>query len=96
MAIKVKNCPKCGGDVRIDRDEYGWFEQCLQCGHTRDLETIVVNPPQPQKGQPQKGGNWHLGKVELGPIVPFSLPPEEERKGKRGRHAAPAAMSQGG
>lgn len=85
MGMKIKGCPKCGGDVRVDRDEYGWFEQCIQCGHTRDLETVVAHPQPPQKRQPTKGENWRLGKVELEPIVPFSLPSEEIRKGRRAR-----------
>ncbi len=36
-----KHCPKCGGNVYLDRDFYGWHEKCLQCGYTRDLEAIV-------------------------------------------------------
>ena len=37
-----KRCPKCGGNVYIDKDYYyGWYEQCLQCSHTCYLETIV-------------------------------------------------------
>lgn len=37
-----KRCPKCGGNVYIDKDYYnGWYEQCLQCSQTRYLETIV-------------------------------------------------------
>jgi len=82
MTIKLKNCPKCGGDVRIDHDEYGWFEQCIQCGFTRDLETITARP---QKDLPQKYKGWRLGKLELGPIEPFSLPLEEQRSRKKTR-----------
>lgn len=87
MGIKIKGCPKCGGDVRIDRDEYGWFEQCLQCGHAHDLENIVLHPQPPQKGKSPKSSKWHIGNFELCPIVPFSLPREEERKWKRARIA---------
>ena len=36
-----KRCPKCGGNIYLDRDYFGWYEQCLQCSHTRYLETIV-------------------------------------------------------
>lgn len=36
-----KRCPKCGGNVFLDRYPDGWYEQCLQCGHTLYLETIV-------------------------------------------------------
>jgi hypothetical protein len=80
MSIKLKGCPKCGGDVRIDHDEYGWFEQCIQCGYTRDLETITAHP---EKDKPQKGKKWRLGRLELGPIEPFTLPSEEERSHKK-------------
>jgi hypothetical protein len=36
-----KKCPKCGGNVYLDKDEYGWFEQCLQCSFTSMLGKIV-------------------------------------------------------
>jgi len=38
---RFKSCPKCNGDVDIERDQWGWFEQCLQCGYLHDLENIV-------------------------------------------------------
>ena len=30
---KFKSCPRCGGDIFVDRDLDGWREQCLQCGY---------------------------------------------------------------
>ena len=36
-----KKCPKCGGNVYLDKDEYGWYEQCLQCAFTSMLGNIV-------------------------------------------------------
>jgi ribosomal protein S27AE len=33
----LKSCPRCGGDVYIDRDADGWFEQCLQCSYRKEL-----------------------------------------------------------
>jgi len=33
----LKSCPRCGGDLFIDRDADGWFEQCLQCSYRREL-----------------------------------------------------------
>jgi len=36
-----KKCPKCGGNVYLDKDEYGWYEQCLQCSFTSMLGKIV-------------------------------------------------------
>jgi len=38
---KLKDCPRCGGDVFLDGDLSGWYEHCLQCGYTRDLQVIV-------------------------------------------------------
>lgn len=30
----LKACPKCGGDVRLEHDEYGDVDLiCLQCGY---------------------------------------------------------------
>ena len=40
--LRFKSCPKCKGDVILgNKDKYGWYEQCLQCGYLSDLETIV-------------------------------------------------------
>ena len=38
---KLKGCPRCGGDLFIDSDIEGWFEQCLQCAHWRLLPKAV-------------------------------------------------------
>ena len=37
---KLKGCPKCSGDLFIDRDFNGWYEQCLQCGYLGELKDI--------------------------------------------------------
>ena len=39
--LKIKGCPRCRGDVLLDRDHHGWYEQCLQCSYLRDLKGIV-------------------------------------------------------
>lgn len=39
--LRFKSCPRCKGDVLVDRDHHGWYEQCLQCGYHRDLQGIV-------------------------------------------------------
>ena len=38
---KLKSCPRCKGDVFIDRDLDGWYEQCLQCAYRRELKNIT-------------------------------------------------------
>jgi len=37
---KLKECPRCGGDVFIDKDLETWYEQCLQCSHRRELKQL--------------------------------------------------------
>ena len=37
---RLKNCPRCSGDLFLDRDEYGWFEMCIQCGHMRSMSCV--------------------------------------------------------
>ena len=46
-----KRCPKCGGNIFLDRDICGWHEQCLQCGRSSDLPEIVEFLRQGEKGE---------------------------------------------
>ena len=34
MALWIKGCPRCGGDLYSDRDVMGYYRQCMQCGFT--------------------------------------------------------------
>lgn len=45
-----KRCPKCGGNIYLDRDYYGWYEQCLQCSYTVYLEMVVEVGEKVSKG----------------------------------------------
>lgn len=36
-----KSCPRCGGDIYIDKCEGRWYQQCLQCGYEREMERIA-------------------------------------------------------
>ena len=40
MVFREKTCPKCKGDVWLDQDEYGWYEQCTMCDYLCSLEGI--------------------------------------------------------
>ena len=35
---KLNGCPRCNGDLIIYHCEYGWIENCLQCGFELYLE----------------------------------------------------------
>lgn len=46
---KFKNCPRCHGDILLDRDRAKWYETCLQCGYQRELLKGVEVQPQQAK-----------------------------------------------
>ena len=41
-SLKLKACPRCGGDVCRVRDTFGVYHQCAQCG--REIRRIASNP----------------------------------------------------
>jgi len=47
----VKGCPRCKGDMFVDRDRYGWHKQCLQCGYLLDLANAVDAEQYPLQGE---------------------------------------------
>ena len=51
-----KRCPKCGGNIFLDRDLYDWYEQCLQCGIIIYLNTVIET-----RGKVLPG-DWRQGK----------------------------------
>lgn len=38
---KLKSCPRCAGDIFINKDLEGWYEQCLQCSYRRELKSLA-------------------------------------------------------
>ncbi|MFC2010027.1 hypothetical protein ACFLVU_01225 [Chloroflexota bacterium] len=37
---RLKSCPRCGGDMFIERDLDFWYEQCLQCAYRVELAPL--------------------------------------------------------
>ncbi len=33
-----KGCPRCKGDVYVEKDSFGTYRKCLQCGRMQELE----------------------------------------------------------
>jgi hypothetical protein len=42
-----RRCEKCGGNLFLTGDIYGWYEQCLQCGRTVYLDVIYDENREP-------------------------------------------------
>ena len=39
-----KGCPRCSGDLYEDRDQYGPFISCVQCGFSKDIMEKLEEP----------------------------------------------------
>jgi hypothetical protein len=41
MKWRLRSCPRCGGDIFVEKDLSGWwYETCLQCGYRRELKGL--------------------------------------------------------
>lgn len=40
--IQLKACPRCSGDLSIDRDIYGVEISCLQCGYRQEDQARIA------------------------------------------------------
>ncbi len=36
--LLFKSCPRCRGDMYVNRDIYGEYKECLSCGMMADVE----------------------------------------------------------
>ncbi len=41
VRLRLKGCPRCRGDLVVELDQWGWYEECIQCGYLHDLQNIV-------------------------------------------------------
>ncbi|HJN87866.1 MAG: hypothetical protein QF714_08730 [Dehalococcoidia bacterium] len=39
-----RQCPRCSGDIYVDRDQYGPYITCIQCGFSRDVPNVSEGP----------------------------------------------------
>ncbi len=37
MALYLKSCNRCGGDMNSNHDIYGEYRMCIQCGNVIDI-----------------------------------------------------------
>ncbi|HXY74893.1 MAG TPA: hypothetical protein VEH58_06180 [Dehalococcoidales bacterium] len=57
---RLKACSRCGGDVYIDKDIDGWFEQCLQCSFRHELKDLIQFKKQEQVAALDKSIRWDV------------------------------------
>jgi hypothetical protein len=42
--LQLRQCPHCGGDVRLVKDIYGSYRQCFQC--SREITPVAMEQSQ--------------------------------------------------
>ncbi len=55
---KPRRCPRCGGNIFLDRDVDGWYEQCFQCSCRNELMSTAEYEGRPSA----KGGEVISGR----------------------------------
>ena len=58
MAMLLKACERCRGDMQVGSDVYGSYNKCVQCGHLvesqTDLAFVHVDAPVPAVAKAKK------------------------------------------
>ncbi len=52
--LELKGCPRCRGDILYDRDLYGVYRQCIQCGYLEDVDDPRVQAAVLASAKPSK------------------------------------------
>lgn len=52
---RLKGCIRCGGNVFIEHDSYGWYLACIQCGHHRELDIPTERRKRPVEEMEEVG-----------------------------------------
>jgi Zn ribbon nucleic-acid-binding protein len=39
--FRLKACPRCKGDLIINQERHVRYEECLQCGYEREVQSLV-------------------------------------------------------
>ena len=71
--LYTKACPRCSGDIKLDRDNYGVYAKCLQCGFNRDFLTR-------RDSQVSSGTGSLFGPEIVGDAIGAEFPFEDEQR----------------
>ena len=58
VMVKLGRCPRCGGNMFLDTDPDGWYEECLQCSYSHGLGDAQPKPgvaSAPEHEEPELG-----------------------------------------
>jgi DNA-directed RNA polymerase subunit M/transcription elongation factor TFIIS len=57
---RLDSCPKCKGQLLLEKDNYGLYQQCLQCGYLHDLQTFSVLDSEEIEDEKELVGSRHV------------------------------------
>jgi len=61
MAIpRLESCPKCKGRLLLEKDNFGSYQQCLQCGYLHDLQTFPALDSEDIEDEKELVGSHHI------------------------------------
>jgi len=62
-----ESCPKCKGHLMQEKDHYGLYEQCLQCGYMHDVQSVGRFDKQQDEAENEEEGIESAD--EIGPNI---------------------------
>ncbi len=74
--LYTKACPRCSGDIKLDRDNYGVYAKCLQCGFNRDF---LTRRDAPMIGTGSLFGAEPVPAEGFEEAMPLEIPYEDQR-----------------
>jgi hypothetical protein len=54
--VSLRACPRCVGDLHTNRDMYGTYKECLQCGYMLDINKVPDKRDFSSEQKPKPGG----------------------------------------
>ena len=68
----LKQCPRCGGDLTTDSDQYGDYVSCLQCGLCRDIPVMASGSPivRTDPAHSSRIAAWGDARCRINPLQP--------------------------
>ena len=56
--VTFRSCPRCKGDIQMNEDQYGPYNECLQCGYVVNVDQVrpefVIEKGRQAPGRPKK------------------------------------------
>lgn len=44
--MRLNGCRRCKGALVIEKDVYGWYEECIQCGYMHNINMEKTPVPE--------------------------------------------------